>query len=54
MTEQALFPQPVQPCRKVCDINAASAASLLEIEMPRRLFGLSGFVRGSVKSKKTG
>jgi len=33
-----LFPQPVQPCRKVCNINAALAAGLLEIEWPHGLF----------------
>src|ERR1700688_2141221 len=32
----------LQPCRKVCRMNSALAAGLLGIELPHRLFSLSG------------
>src|ERR1700688_3068510 len=34
-----IFPEPVQPCREGRRSNAALAAGLLEIELPRRLIG---------------
>jgi len=41
MTLIYFFPQPIQACRKVRKFKAASAAGLLEIELPHRLFSLS-------------
>jgi hypothetical protein len=33
-----LFPQPVQPCRKASIINPASAAGVLDFQLPHKLF----------------
>src|SRR5580704_11358639 len=47
-----IFPQPVQPCRKVRKNKVASAAALYKIELPHRFFSLWVFVLVCTKTRR--